>query len=596
MNILSRKENVASYFDIRVAAEHDLIVIQGLADSAEPTPLSGTVVLCLNEAISVKAISLKLVGKCRISWSEPSPTVRGGQRHNKQEYVVYEKNWIFVPYTGANRTLRAGNYEYPFHVMLPGDIAESVEGLQSCYVVYRLKASIDRTGLASKMVKKKHIRLIRALPADAIEYTQTISVDNTWPNKIEYTISVPTKAYAIGSYIPIHFVLVPLLKRLTIGKISITLKEYITLHVAHGYNGLPASKDEVRTVRSLQTEELEEFSDHYELTKNLELPSSLVECLQDCDLDGIKIRHKLKFSVSLRNPDGHISELRAALPVVLMIPPQLFGDRAEVESLRENFESFNQPLPSYQNSMYDRLYDGLSYSNLDTPLPSGATTPRRRDSMEPTYASNEAHRRQLIAGLTELALQQQPQGRSPNEHSPSNHPEDFPPSFSLGSNPSSGAASAVITRNPSETSLADLSRVPSYKEATRSAVPLESPLQSTLPSYEDVARIEHLSRPPSPGIVTPPQRTSPSFFVSPTESTRQSLDSRRSFEHSTSSSSGISPSHSSASLAHLSQASNPNGSSSAQHRPTSARVGSHRNALDALRRARMLPSGFSRRN
>ncbi|EPX74956.1 arrestin/PY protein 1 [Schizosaccharomyces octosporus yFS286] len=592
MNILP-KHNVASYFDIRVAADRDIIVVQGSPESAELTPLSGVVILCLTESISVRAISLKLTGRCRVSWSEPSYNSRTGLRHNKQDSVVYEKIWNFLPYSGGSKTLRAGNYEYPFRIMLPGNIPESVEGLQSCYVIYRLKATIDRTGLNSRMIKKKHIRLIRTLPPDAVEYTQTVSVDNTWPNKIEYTISIPTKAYAIGSYIPTHFVLVPLLKRLSIGKVTITLKEYITLHVAHGHNGLPASKDEVRTVRSLQTDEIEEYADHYELSKHLELPTSLVDCLQDCDLEGIKIRHKLKFSVSLRNPDGHVSELRAALPVVLMIPPQLFGDAADLESLRENFDSLNQPLPSYKDSMYDQLYDGLNYSNVETPLPSGATTPRRRDSTEPSQSA-ESHRRQLFAGLTALAQQQQPGDRRASEHSPSRFDDDYP-SFSFGSNPSSGATSGAITRNPSETSLAELSRVPSYTEATRSSInALESPLQPSLPGYEDVTRTEHLSRPTSPGTLTPPQRQSSMFFTSPDAGTqRRSLDGRRPSDQNPAS---LPTSHSSGSLAHLGQSSNANNSNSGPHRPPNARVSTHRNALEALRRARMLPSSFTRRS
>ncbi|EEB05776.1 arrestin/PY protein 1 [Schizosaccharomyces japonicus yFS275] len=593
MNILP-KSHVTSLFDIRLAAEHDVVVIQGTAETAEPTWLKGKVVLCLTENVAVKNITLKLVGKRRIAWTD-SPSSGRAQRVNRHDSVVYEKEWSFLPFHGS-KTLRAGNYEYPFQVQLPGNITESVEGLVNCYVVYRLKAVIERPGLASKIVKKKHLRIIRSLPPDAVEFTQTVSVENTWPNKIEYNINVPTKVYAIGSYIPINIVLIPLLKGLTIGRISIALKEYITLSITHG---LPATTDEVRTVCSLHTEELSEYSDHYEVNKNLQLPTSLTRCLQDCDIPGIKNRHKLRFTISLKNPDGHVSELRAALPVTLMIAPQLFGDPSEVDSLRENFETFNQPLPSYERSMYDRLYDGLSYSNVDTPLPSGANTPHRRNSIDPigfSGVSAESHRRQLIAGLTALAQQQQQRPPPPIDFMPNGTEEDgmSAPSYSYHSRASSTANSSMVSRNPSETSLAELSRVPSYSEATRSSVS-ESPLQPALPSYEDVTRLERMSCPSSPNATTPPHSfPSSSVYYSPTLS-RRSLDQSRLLNGSNSApgSVGLNHSQSAMSLSSLAQGHPSTQLNGGQpHRPQVARLGSHRSALDALRRARMLPSSF----
>lgn len=39
------------------------------------------------------------------------------------------------------------------------------------------------------------------------------------------------------------------------------------------------------------------------------LPKSLHACVQDCEVAGIKIKHKLKFTIQLHNPDGHMSEV-----------------------------------------------------------------------------------------------------------------------------------------------------------------------------------------------------------------------------------------------------------------------------------------------
>lgn len=45
-----------------------------------------------------------------------------------------------------------GNYEYPFEVLLPDDIPESVEGLPGGAIIYKMKAVVERTGLVNKNV------------------------------------------------------------------------------------------------------------------------------------------------------------------------------------------------------------------------------------------------------------------------------------------------------------------------------------------------------------------------------------------------------------------------------------------------------------
>lgn len=68
---------------------------------------------------------------------------------------------------------------------------------------------------------------------------------------------------------------------------------------------------------------LDEAAEGFQFSRYLELPKSLNQCLQDCNAKGIKVRHKVKFNVQLHNPDGHISELRANLPVTFYISPSL---------------------------------------------------------------------------------------------------------------------------------------------------------------------------------------------------------------------------------------------------------------------------------
>jgi len=144
------------------------------------------------------------------------------------------------------------------------------------------------------------------------------SVENIWPNKIEYSISTPTKAVIFGTSVRVDFKLIPLLKGLRIGQITSQLIE------THDLTLNPEDPDSVRNTykntriivtdnyeldEENQLEIIDESAEGYQFCRYLELPKTLTKCLQDADTKGIKIRHKLKFRVQLHNPDGHTSEV-----------------------------------------------------------------------------------------------------------------------------------------------------------------------------------------------------------------------------------------------------------------------------------------------
>jgi hypothetical protein len=147
------------------------------------------------------------------------------------------------------------------------------------------------------------------------------SVENIWPNKIEYSISTPTKAVIFGTSIRVDFKLIPLLKGLGIGQIVSQLIEThdLTLNpedpdaVRNTYKNTRTIVNDEHTIDADQNLEIiDEAAEGYQFSRLLDLPKTLARCLQDTDTRGIKVRHKLKFRVQLLNPDGHISEVRRA--------------------------------------------------------------------------------------------------------------------------------------------------------------------------------------------------------------------------------------------------------------------------------------------
>lgn len=109
----------------------------------------------------------------------------------------------------------------------------------------------------------------------------------------------------------------PLLKGLTIGHVICAVKEIHTLSCPQKMS----TKTETRHVltQSFKTGVVEEGVEGEDLGRWImheivRLPKSLNTCVQDCEFPSIKIRHKLKFTIQLHNPDGHMSEVRDPAP------------------------------------------------------------------------------------------------------------------------------------------------------------------------------------------------------------------------------------------------------------------------------------------
>ncbi|KAG7191753.1 uncharacterized protein KQ657_002889 [Scheffersomyces spartinae] len=373
------------------------------------------------------------------------------------------------PPSSSSHVLVHGNYEFPFSAILPGSMPESVEGLPGANVVYKIEAIIDRGKFLKLIIAKKHVRVVRTLTTDAVELTETVAVDNTWPKKVEYSLNVPAKAIAIGGGTPVSFMLVPMLKGLRLGDIKIQMVEL------YSYMGIfppPVNGERIVSEKFIPKPNEDDpnfMMDRWEVDTFLKVPASLSKCTQDCDISvHMKVRHKIKFVIGLINPDDHVSELRASLPVQLFISPFLTvtarheddnasinneqhgagGDQEEVIFTRDshnfsglsldrlavggtggNEEEGGAPHPSsshtslngfvapplYEKHIYDRLWNDIS--PIETPLASGYVSPQRSILSEQLGGIDGAL---LKENLRQLSIRQQQETSEPmsiNGHS-----------------------------------------------------------------------------------------------------------------------------------------------------------------------------------
>ena len=218
--------------------------------------------------------------------------------------------------------LPSGNYEWPFELVVNGSMAESIEGLADSHITYKLKATVARGKLVYDLHAYKPLRIVRTLDPAALELAHAMTVENIWPNKIEYQLVIPQKAIVFGTSIPLEMRFTSLLKGLKIGLIKCVLFESqeFTLPGTTASSGDKYHKH-TRAVQAWEFELNDEEhyqdildengQDGYYMQKSLPLPKKLSKCLQDAEACGIKIRHRVKINLALHNPDGHVSEVRS---------------------------------------------------------------------------------------------------------------------------------------------------------------------------------------------------------------------------------------------------------------------------------------------
>ncbi|ETN39359.1 uncharacterized protein HMPREF1541_05582 [Cyphellophora europaea CBS 101466] len=544
------------HFDIRL--DNDYIVFRGAEDEAASAQLAGSLVLCLTEPLNISHVQLTLSGIIHMSWQATSASSMSGRKSAYREKTFFEKSWPFkVSGKEKSQMLLPDNYEWPFDCILEGSLPESVEGLKDAWIIYRLKAEIGRRR-GKDIVVRKPLRLVRTLDPSALELAHAMSVENIWPNKIEYSISVPSKAIIFGSFLRVDFKLIPLLKGLVIGNISTQVREEQEFVVDPEWNvsalsGGMSKHDRViatdnYTIDSTRDEQIiDEAAEGYQFSRFVELPKSLHQCLQDCNVKGIKIRHKVKFNVQLHNPDGHISELRANLPVSFYISPNLpinehndlvdqtpQASRAAVE----NDMNHSAP-PLYGQHTLDKLYSevdpsgyltpGLALSTPGTPYlhsrqPSlenlrsldaitsgstGATTPNG-GSVNPA-ALQDRLRNLHVSGPSNLDREPAHSHDASRRNSDPNNDSYFGSQYASGDNTQN--SSGVLSRRESEEDdgfqsgartpfpqyahMEDLARVPSYSTAVKAPAPQS--IGADLPTYGAVC-----TRPGPPALSAPP--------------------------------------------------------------------------------------------
>jgi hypothetical protein len=455
---------------------------------------------------------------------------------HKTNFVVENVNLFPVDGNRTNKShkINAGYHEWDFSFKMPANLDQSVEGLPSNWVVYNLKATVDRGYMSKQLSASSHIRVIRTLGRDLLESMPMEQInEDIWANKLAYKITVPQKNYIVGTHITADFVLIPLRKGVEISTIKMELIEsrqlfadYAGRRISHQADVQVAvtEGDMPENSANIVPNDVDDadqlFDESHRFTMTLDLPKSLKNCRQSVDTENIRLSHKLRLYVNLKNPEGHTSQLLVKNHVHLFISPNLPPNEDQTVVVDHdiiNQQAFQDEVnqnapPTYGLHQLDELYNDIDPSGFMTPganhsmMNSGANTPFYAHSR--TGSGEDLASLDAVAnggGASAAALQHRLQNL---DMSRNDRPTRFQPQrqHSSGeSTPANGAEPAYFDLPPAGYDMDALARTPSYNTAVRTPGRAPFVTDMALPSYEIAT-----SRPGSPSRSRGSRGTTPS--------------------------------------------------------------------------------------
>ncbi|KAL4862190.1 hypothetical protein BDV12DRAFT_179121 [Aspergillus spectabilis] len=365
-HLKGRAANQRQY--LHVELDKDCVVFQGSEQEALAVYLSGQLTFRFNEPLVVKHIRLHFSGVRRVSL----PTRTGRKKSREEEF--FKQTWEFHDaYRVTPQILPVGDYKYPFNVLLDGSMPETVDGLREASIAYFFTVEIGRKR-GKNITFHRPLRIIR-VPAI---YPSEMTLDETWSEKIAYRVEIPNKTVAFGTALDVNYEFVPLLGDLRVEFVESQLLEIRELRLNEG-ESRPSEDTATTTILLSDRHGIEEraegtvkSAEGYQFSRSLQLPRVLGQCVQDTDVMGIRVHHRLKVTARMHNPDGHLSELRLTIPVAIYLSPQYrvwdgtsFIDATALSPPEYLHEPSNEAPPPYGEHELDRVVgaQGLNTSS-----------------------------------------------------------------------------------------------------------------------------------------------------------------------------------------------------------------------------------------
>ncbi|KAL6947553.1 hypothetical protein ACO0RG_000128 [Hanseniaspora osmophila] len=313
--------------------------------------------------------------------------------------------------------LETGNYEIPFSLEIPNNamIPETVEGLQSGSVLYTVQATIDSVD-KGKISNTKYIRVFKTLKVNNWAIHENLYVGQSFQDKLQYDIRLPSRAVPVGGESPISIKLFPFQKNYRIEKINVNMMQYYAVTDQH-----KQIFEEEQPIMQLTMQNFKNIDGidpntgvligDVHLRSTIRIPKNLKKITQDSTIlendtttntykKLIMVRHQLSLRITLISPTNAVTEINCNMPIILYVSPyvpietrRVVLDKATKIHFRPNettpfFKSLLEP--SMANKRQQGVFEGNA--NLIRYFP------QEEFSAPPTY--NERVTDRIIDGET----------------------------------------------------------------------------------------------------------------------------------------------------------------------------------------------------
>ncbi|KAJ7217717.1 hypothetical protein GGX14DRAFT_516928 [Mycena pura] len=357
--------------------DNSYVCLKGTGNDFEPACLTGHVALYLAESTPIKEITLQFRGKARLPPSQHDSPMHLSS--SVSTYIICNHDWSFLEGEKKHsHTLKAGHHFFPFQLQIGSSLPSSVS-TGGASVAYKLRAQAGRPGLNSNLQAVCPVHILRAFSSEALEYQQTHEIENTWPDKLMYSVMIPHKAWAVTDTLTALVKFSPLVKGVGVVTVETAIHETTKVHQrstmqehtrvvasvtheiiegtavevaerprwmtsrthsaaststttpAHHTNGggdyfsftsaaSPETNLDAEAGPSLAPflnpeDPLEQGQDDVVTYLSLTIPPTVVPTHS---LEPIAVSHRLRWKILIINPDGHTSELRCSLPLHLL--------------------------------------------------------------------------------------------------------------------------------------------------------------------------------------------------------------------------------------------------------------------------------------
>ncbi|PYI18237.1 hypothetical protein BO86DRAFT_431223, partial [Aspergillus japonicus CBS 114.51] len=355
---------------------------------------AGSFCLSLPEAIWVKTIKVRLVGRLKIKRNNDMIT------ENRELITYKEEQELASSKIHASFHIPAGNYEFLFDIPIPGDPFETSVGPNHAYHTYQIEAIIERRVWKDIVVSQAlSIYRLPDIELCPLSTESPLTTGGQSAQSIEYCISIPSPTIPFGSIFSVDMEFQAPCKDVNLSALTLEVVEshHIRLNATAAQAALNILSISASRTHSLFKETRSPVGEsgsvsctgtEWALSSRVALPRSVSLCSQSVRTKMIAIEHALEVRAEFRDRKGRLFDtIVASIPLSIYMTPRVIGPDGSI--CEKVLEYGTCPPPPYErHTSHVRLLDASEV----TDGPGQGTMPiagRRLDGQE-------LHRFQLL--------------------------------------------------------------------------------------------------------------------------------------------------------------------------------------------------------